>query len=301
MTTRPSADESGERFATTQDAELPPLGFGTYRLGGYTCFDAVQTALDAGYRHIDTAMAYENEAVVGRAIETSPVDRDDVFVTTKLKGYPEFLEYDKLLEIAEGCLERLGMDHVDLLLLHWWHPSGDMEEVFSAMSRLVAEGKARNIGVSNFSTDQLQTALRVSDAPIVTNQVEYHPYFEQDELLEFCQENDVLLTAYSPLAEGQLVNDDTLATIGRPHGKSAAQVALRWLIQQENVVTIPRAATPSHARENIDVFDFELTDREMHRIADLDGPIRYQLATEMDRFRGALGPYVPKPIRRRIP
>ena len=273
-------------------------------MGGYECFNAVKSALESGYRHVDTAMAYENEAVVGRAIEVADVDRDDVFVTTKIKGYPELLEYDRLLAAAEGCLERLGTDYIDLLLIHWWDPSADMEETFSAMSQLVERDLVRHIGVSNFSVEQLREAMRVSDVPIFTNQVEYHPFFDQSEMLSFCRENDVLLTAYSPLAEGRVVNDEELTAIGDRYGKSPAQVALRWLIQQPSVVTIPKATTESHLRENLHVFDFELTDEEMRRIAELEGPLFYRLNSEggmIWRFRDWIGPYVPATIRAKFP
>ncbi|WP_336135593.1 aldo/keto reductase [Natronomonas amylolytica] len=283
----------------TPPSELPSVGLGTFRTGGYECFDAVRDALDAGYRHIDTAMAYENEAVVGRAIEASPTDREDVFLTTKIKGYPEFLNYDRVLEATRKCLTRLGTDHVDLLLIHWWNPKGDMEQTFAALDRLVDEGAVDRVGVSNFSVDQLQRAMDVSETPIFTNQIEYHPYWKQEELLEFCQENDIVLTAYSPLGEGELVDDEVLAAIGARYGKSPAQVAIRWLIQQDNVVTIPKSVTPAHTRENIDVFDFELSEREMQRIAELEGPFWYRQNREGGHFyraRGIVGPLIPEPV-----
>lgn len=283
--------------------ELPRVGFGTYRTGGYECFEAVRTALEVGYRHVDTAMAYENEAVVGRAIDVSPVDREDVLLTTKLKGYTEFLTYDRILAEAEACLERLGTDYVDLLLLHWWNEDADMAEAFAALNRLVDEGKVAAIGVSNFSVDQLRRAMAASEAPIRTNQVEYHPYHDQDELLAFCRANDVVLTAYSPLAEGLVVDDGALAAIGDRYGKSAAQVAIRWLVQQENVVAIPKTVTPSRAKENLDVDDFELTDREMEVVDDLEGPFWYRQNREgghVYRLRGIVGPLVPGTVRRAI-
>jgi diketogulonate reductase-like aldo/keto reductase len=252
-------------------------------------------------------MAYENEAVVGRAIEQSSVDRRDVFLTTKIKGYPEFVEPDRLLEAADGCLKRLDTEYIDLLLLHWWNPAADMEAAFTAMNRLVDSGDVRHIGVSNFSVDQLRRAMEVSDAPILTNQVEYHPYWSQDELLEFCRDNGIVLTAYSPLAEGRVVNDDVLSAIGTRHGKSAAQVAIRWLIQQENVVTIPKSVTPSYIRENRSVFDFELSESEMERIGALDGPFWYRENREggrIHRLRGVVGPaverIVPDPIFEKV-
>ncbi|WP_435062049.1 aldo/keto reductase [Halobaculum sp. EA56] len=285
------------------DTPLPPVGFGTYRMGGYECYNAVRRALDAGYRHIDTAMAYENEAVVGRALEASDVDRDDVFLTTKVKGYPELLEYDRLIEAAEGCLDRLGVDRVDLLLVHWWNPVSDMEEVFAAMDRLVAEGAVDHVGVSNFSADQLRRAMAAADEPILTNQVEYHPYWADEELLSFCRANDVTLTAYSPLAEGRVVNDETLAAIGARYGKSPAQVAIRWLTQQDGVVTIPKTVTPERMRENLDVFDFSLSDREMDRIADLEGPLWYRAnlpGGPVHRLRGHLGELLPNTVVNRV-
>ena len=272
---------------------MPQVGFGTYQTGGYECFDAVQEALNAGYRHIDTAMAYENEAVVGRAIDESTVNRDEIFLTTKIKGYPELLEHDRLLEAAEGCLKRLDTSYIDLLLIHWWNPESDMRETFRAMDELVDAGKVRNIGVSNFSVDQLRSAMQVADAPIRTNQVEYHPYWKQKEILKFCQENDVVLTAYSPLAEGRLVNDDVLQEISERYDKTPAQVAIRWLIQHENVVTIPKSVTPEYIRENIDVFDFALSDREVTRIDELEGPFMYRHNREgglLYRARGIAGP-----------
>lgn len=283
---------------------IPALGIGTYRTGGYECFNAVSEALEVGYRHIDTAMAYENEAAVGRAIETSSVDREDVFITTKIKGYPEFLTYDRMIEAVEGSLQRLGTDRIDLVLIHWWHPDGDMKDVFGALSELVDAGKIDHIGVSNFSIAQLARAMNASEAPIETNQVLYHPYFHQDELLSFCRDHDVLLTAYSPLAGGLVTDDETLATIGDRYGKSAAQVAIRWLIQQDGVVTIPKTVRSDRLRENIDVFDFELTDGEMIQIHELEGPLWYRLNSDrgaITRFRSAIGPYVPKQVRDSIP
>jgi len=304
----PSWQASTEIKQRTDSGEIttatPPIGIGTYRTGGYECFNAVSEALKVGYRHVDTAMAYENEAAVGRAIETSTVDREDVFVTTKIKGYPEFLTRDRMVEAVEGSLQRLGIDRIDLVLVHWWHPDGEMEEVFGALSRLVDDGKIDHIGVSNFSIEQLRRAMDAAGAPIATNQVQYHPYFHQDEMLSFCRTNGVLLTAYSPLAAGLVADDETLTAIGGRYGKSAAQVAIRWLIQQDGVVTIPKTVRPDRLRENLDVFDFELTEPEMERIHELEGPLWYRLNSDrgaITRFRRKIGPYVPKKIRDKIP
>jgi len=301
MTTTSGLERGGEPAGR---GPLPPVGFGTYRMGGYECYDAVQKALAVGYRHIDTAMAYENEAVIGRAIETSPVDREELFLTTKIKGYPRFVGYDALLEAAEGCLTRLDTEYVDLLLIHWWNEAADMEETFAAMDELVDAGVVNHVGVSNFSVDQLKRAMAASDTPILTNQVEYHPYFDQGELLRFCRANGIVLTAYSPLAEGRVVDDEELRKIGARYGKSPAQVAIRWLLQQENVVTIPKSVQPARIEENRDVFDFELTAAEMARIADLEGPFWYRENLEggsIHRLRGLVGPLVPEPVLERLP
>jgi diketogulonate reductase-like aldo/keto reductase len=295
-----SADMAPEQNGTTT---VPTLGFGTYRTGGYKCYNAVKNALDCGYTHIDTAMAYENEAAVGRAIEQSSVDREDIFLTTKIKGYPEMVEYERLIEAAKGCLERLGTEYLDLLLVHWWNPLADMEETVNALNTLVDDGLVDQIGVSNFSIKELKQAMRLSDAPIATNQIEYHPYWGDEELVRFCQDNDVTVTAYSPLAEGRAVEDDVLRSIGDRYGKSAAQVSIRWLIQQENVVTIPKAATPKHIEANIDVFDFELTDRDMRRIRKLEPPFWYRENREggsIYEARSVLGNFVPDSLYNRI-
>lgn len=295
MTNHRLVAQNQQRIEANTNADIPVVGFGTYLTGGYKCYNSVLNALELGYRHIDTAMAYNNEAAVGRAIDQSSVDREDVFLTTKIKGYTELLEHDRLLEAADGCLERLDTDYIDLLLIHWWNPDVEMEETFAAMDELVDSGKVDRIGVSNFSVEQLRQAMEFTDAPIFTNQIEYHPYWGQPEMLNFCQEHDIVLTAYSPLAEGRTVDDGTLAAIGDRYGKTPAQVSIRWLIQQENVVTIPKSVTPTYIQENLQVFDFKLSDAEMERIADLEGPFWYRqnrAGGEIHKLRGVVGPVV---------
>lgn len=301
MTQQESIQRPGCR--TGSKGGIPTIGFGTYRTGGYECYNAVREALETGYTHIDTAMAYENEAAVGRAIEQSSVDRDSLFLTSKIKGYPEMVEHDRLVEAARGCLDRLGTDYLDLLLIHWWNPIADLEEAIDAMNRLVAEGLVDQIGVSNFSIDQLDRAMTYSDAPIATNQIEYHPYWGDERLVEFCQENDVTVTAYSPLAEGRIVGHDELSAIGERYDKSAAQISIRWLIQQDNVVTIPKTVTPGHMEANLDVFDFELTDQEMTTISEVDPPFWYRANREggvVWRARGTLGKMIPESLYERL-
>lgn len=249
-------------------------------------------------------MAYDNEATVGRAIAASSVDRDAVFITTKVKGYHEYLTESGCTDAVRDSVDKLDCGPIDLLLVHWWNPQSDMAETFGALNDLRDDGYIKQIGVSNFSPDQLREAIDASDAPIITNQIEYHPYRDQDTLLQTCRDAGVLVTAYSPLAEGLAVADPTLESIGQRYEKSAAQVAIRWLIQQEGVLTIPKAATPSHITANIDVFDFSLTTSEMQRISSLRGPLRYRLTADdgaVTRFRHRLGSYLPASIRQSVP
>jgi diketogulonate reductase-like aldo/keto reductase len=213
---------------------------------------------------VDTAQAYGNERGVGRAIEDSDVDRDEIFLTTKV--LPQHARYDDLLDAVAGSLARLHVDSVDLLLLHWPNPVVDVEETLAAMSRLRDEGKVHHVGVSNFSKSRLERARELSDAPILTDQVHFHPFYPQRSLLRYCQDEDVLLTAYSPLAHGGVVADETLARIGRKYDRSAAQVALRWATQHRNVVAIPKSTTEAHLRANLDVFGFTLTRDEIDEI-----------------------------------
>jgi diketogulonate reductase-like aldo/keto reductase len=264
---------------TVQGVDVPALGFGTWQLRGEECRTAVESALDLGYRHVDTAQMYDNEREVGEAIANAAVDPDDVFLVTKVLR--RNLARQDLLRSVERSRERLGTT-IDLLLIHSPSRTVPIAESIGAMNRLQADGLVEHVGVSNFSVDQLREAIDASETPILTNQVEYHPFRSQADLLEFCIDEDVLLTAYSPVAKGRVVGDETLRAIGDRHGKTEAQVALRWLLQQENVAAIPKAAGPAHQRENLAVFDFELTDAEMARIFDLQGGL-------VSRLRRRLG------------
>jgi len=268
-------------YATVQGIEVPKVGLGTWQMEGRECRDAVETALDLGYRHVDTAQAYGNEREVGRAIEAADVDREDVFLTTKVN--PRKARYDDLLLSVGRSLERLDVDTIDLLLLHWPNPLVDIEETTEAMAALADRGVVSNVGVSNFGTRRLRKARRVSSVPILTDQVQFHPYSPQRELLRYCQREDALLTAYSPLAQGSMLDDDVVSEIGHRYGKSPAQVALRWATQHRNVVTIPKSTSPDHLRANLDVFDFTLARDEIDRIT---RPSR--LRAGMTMLRGAL-------------
>jgi diketogulonate reductase-like aldo/keto reductase len=263
-------------YATVRGIKVPKIGLGTARMTGEGCRQAVETGLDLGYRHLDTAQLYDNEDAVGEVIAASGVDRSEVFLTTKL--HRRNLAPEDVFESFAASLNRLGTDYVDLLLIHAPSDAVPVEETIDAMNELQDEGKVERVGVSNFSVEQLRAAMDASDTLILTNQVEYHPHYRQDDLLEFCIDEDVALTAYSPLDEGRLTDDATLVGIGDRYGKTAGQVGLRWLVQQENVVAIPKASSLDHQRENLDVFDFELTDEEMERLFELRkglaGPIR---------------------------
>ena len=263
------------KSVTAQGVDVPALGLGTYQLRGQTCVDTVRTALELGYRHVDTAEFYDNQAAVGRGIAEADVDREDVFLTTKI--WRSNLHREDALGSARESLDRLDLEYVDLLLIHWPDESVPVAETLGAMTDLREEGRVRNIGVSNFSVSQLREAVDVADAPILTNQVRYHPFTDQSDLLECCIDEDVLLTAYSPLAKGKVAGDETLAAIGDRYGKTAAQVALRWLVQQDNVAAIPKASGTQHLRENLTVFDFELTDEEMARVFELHGGLAVRL------------------------
>lgn len=252
-------------------AHIPALGFGTFELDEGTCRDMVSHALDTGYRHIDTAQAYGNEAAVGAAIRDSGIPRDELFVTTKV--WVNNFRADDLEPSVDASLDRLGLERVDLLLLHWPSPEGvPMAETLGALNAVRERGKTRHMGVSNFTTGHVRQALELSDGPLVTNQVEYHPFLDQRTVKAELDRQGLSLTAYAPLAQGRVVNDETLAGIGSGHGKSAAQVALRWLIQQPDVIAIPRSSSREHVEANFDVQDFELNDDEMARIGALARP-----------------------------
>ncbi|MEL7059659.1 MAG: aldo/keto reductase [Acidobacteriota bacterium] len=245
---------------------MPALGLGTWQLEGEACETAVRLALDLGYRHLDTAQIYGNEAEVGRALEASDVDRQDVFLTTKI--WNSNLAPQPLLESFAASLDRLRTAWVDLLLIHWPHAGVPLDETLGAMRQLQTAGSARQLGVSNFPPSWIERAR--SHADVVCNQVEYHPYLGQSALIETLGRHDMVLTAYSPLARGEVQSDPTLREIGERHGKTAAQVALRWLIQQPRVAAIPKASSAEHLASNAAIFDFTLSDAEMEQIRGLD-------------------------------
>jgi diketogulonate reductase-like aldo/keto reductase len=266
-------------YVSVHGVDVPALGFGTWQLRGDACREAVADAHDAGYRHVDTAQMYENEAAVGRAIADADVDREEVFLVTKILR--RNLAREDVHRSVEESLDRLDT-YVDLLLIHAPSRTVPIEESIGAMNELQADGRVRHVGVSNFSASQLEAAMDASDTPILTNQVEYHPFRSQRDLLEFCLDEEVMLTAYSPVARTDVVGNETLREIGDRYGKTEAQVALRWLVQQPLVSAIPKAASAEHRAENLAIFDFELSDAEMERVFDLQGGL-------VSRLRSRLG------------
>lgn len=252
---------------TVNDTAVPSIGLGTWQMKGDECREAVKQALDLGYRHVDTARIYDNEKNVGAGLADAEVQRDDVFLTTKL--WRTELEPGKVKPAMKESLDRLGTDHVDLVLIHWPNMSVTLDETLHALQELRDEGMARNIGVSNFTERLLDRALDVAPE-IITNQVETHPFYQQDSMHAFCRDNDILLTAYSPLARGKAVDNDIIQDIADKHGKKPAQVALRWLTQRDNVVAIPKAAPVDYQRQNLGSTEFKLDDEDMETIKGLD-------------------------------
>jgi 2,5-diketo-D-gluconate reductase B len=253
------------RTVTVQGVEVPKLGYGTWLVEGQEAYDGVLDALELGYRHVDTARAYGNERWVGQALADSGVPRDEVWLTTKV--WYEHAEPDLLARVFHEQLADLQVDRVDLLLLHWPAAEVPLRQTLGAMDALREQGLVGHVGVSNFPSELLREALSL--APIFADQVEYHPYLPQGPVMHECLEHDLLLTAYSPFAHGYVHEDLLFAEIGARHGKSAGQVALRWLLDQPNVAAIPKASSHERRAENLDVFDFELDDDERAAVAAL--------------------------------
>jgi 2,5-diketo-D-gluconate reductase A len=249
---------------------IPQLGFGVFQVPPDQVIEPVETALEAGYRLIDTAAAYGNEDGVGKALANSGIDRDELFVTTKLWNADH--GFDDALRAFDTSLSKLGLDVVDLYLIHWPTPGrGNFVETWKALEKIYAEGRARSIGVSNFTIHHLNR-LR-SEATIVpaVNQIELHPRFPQDELRAYHREHQIATEAWSPIGQGQgLLEDPTVTSVAQAHGKSPAQTVLRWHLQLGNVV-IPKSVTRQRIRENLEVFDFELDDGEMAVLSSLSG------------------------------
>lgn len=247
---------------------MPILGLGTWQLRGGQCERIVKEAVALGYTHIDTAWMYQNHSEIGKALQEIRINREDLFLTTKIWG--THLRHAEVLSQFEECLRDLQMDYVDLLLIHHPNDSVPFSETFAAFHELYEAGKVKSIGISNFSIAQVAASCEVSALPICTNQVEYHARRNRSELRDYCHARNIVMTAHRPLAVGNLAGDTTLSEIGNNHGKTAAQVALRWLIQQD-IITIPKSGSVPHLRENLDVFSWQLTEPEMQTLDAIDG------------------------------
>jgi 2,5-diketo-D-gluconate reductase A len=249
-------------------AVIPQVGLGVYKVSDDEATEVVRQAIEIGYRHVDTAALYANERGVGRGLRDSGIPREDVFVTTKV--WNDDHGYEETLAAFDTSLDKLGLDYVDLYLIHWPVPSQDRYlDTWRALERLKAEGRARSIGVSNFPEQQIERLLATGGTVPVINQVELHPWLPQTALRRYDTAHGILTEAWSPLARGRVLDDPTLDALARKHGRSPAQIVIRWHIQLGNVV-IPKSVTPSRIASNFDVFGFELDESDLAAIAGLD-------------------------------
>ena len=258
------------RATLNNGAEIPFIGFGTYNLHGKNAHKAVETALKAGYRLIDTAESYYNEKEVGEAINNSAIPRNEIFITTKLAN--ENHGYDKTLKAFDNSLKNLGQEYVDLYLIHW--PSGSQrDETWKAFEFLLGNGSCKSIGVSNYTVRHLNDLFQNSSTLPAVNQVEFNPYIYQKEILNFCREKNIQLEGYTPLTRTKKFTGNDLNNLSNKYGKSSAQILIRWSIQH-NVITIPKSSHEDRIKENIDVFDFEISDDDMERLDSLNENFR---------------------------
>lgn len=255
-------------------AVIPALGFGTFRMPEADVLRIVPQAIKTGFRHIDTAQIYDNEAAVGQAILDGGVPRKDIFLTTKV--WVSNYRHDAFIKSVDESLEKLKTDYVDLLLLHWPNNDVSLADQIGALNEVRQAGKVRHIGVSNFNIALMDEAAALSDAPLVTNQVEYHPFIDQTKVMDVARKQGMALTAYYAMADGKVLENEQLGEIAKSHDRSVAQVVLRWLLQQNDVIALSKTATESRVAENFDIFDFELSGEEMqaiHGLADENGRI----------------------------
>ncbi len=257
------------RSVTAHGASIPALGFGVFRMSEAEVEAIIPAALETGFRHFDTAQIYENEAALGRALAAAGARRDDLFLTTKV--WVANYSADRFMASVDESLEKLRVDQVDLLLAHWPGKVVPVEQQVEWLNAAQAAGKTRLIGVSNYNRDQLRRAIAASAAPIVTNQIEMHPYLDQAAMATLARDTGTALTAYYGMADGAVPRDTLIGGIAARHGKTAAQVGLRWLLQQ-GVIALSKTAKPARLAENFDIFDFALSDAEMAAISGLARP-----------------------------
>jgi len=255
------------QIVSAHGANMPAIGFGTWNLSGEECARSVAEAIRAGYRHIDTAAGYRNEDRCGEGIRAASLPRSELFITTKVA--PEDLAEAAFKASVERSLKLLRVDHVDLVLIHWASKTIPVAETIRTLNAVKRSGWTRHIGVSNFTVKLLAEAWAATDAPLVTNQCEYHPYLDQDKLLAACRAKEMIFTAYSPLGRRAVLGDPIIGDIAKKNNRTPAQIVLRWDIQQDHVVPIPKSTRPANIRSNLDVFGFTLSEAEMAAISAL--------------------------------
>jgi diketogulonate reductase-like aldo/keto reductase len=267
------------KYETLHGLSIPKIGYGTWKIGGGSypnrsldskSLAAIRSALEVGYTHFDTAEMYADghaEELIGQAVRESKTPRERLFITSKVM--PSNLRYEQVLNACEGSLRHLGMDYIDLYLIHWPGSSSKYDETFRALNKLVRDGKVKHLGVSNFGLNLLKQSQELSETPIITNQVPYSlsdRSYVKNGVLEYCQQNDILLTAYEPVDKGHLRSNKTLESIAKTHNATIFQIALAWLISQSRVITIPMSYNPEHIRENFAAADIELTSDEVEQL-----------------------------------
>jgi 2,5-diketo-D-gluconate reductase B len=250
-------------------ARIPVIGLGTWDLRGRTCARMVEEALRLGYRHVDTAEMYDNEREVGEGLRASGIARGEVFITTKV--WQDHLAPREFERATKDSLAKLRLSEVDLLLIHWPNPRIPLADTIGALTRMKREGLTRHVGISNFTVDLVAQAVKLATEPLVTNQIEWHPYIDQSKVVDACRRYGLSVTAYSPIARGRAADDDTLQEIGLRHRKSAGQICLRFLVQ-EGAIVIPRTSKRERLAENVAIFDFTLAPAEMEEIRSLANP-----------------------------
>ncbi|QPV63081.1 aldo/keto reductase [Halosimplex litoreum] len=250
--------------------ELPQVGYGTWNIDGETVKEGVHAALEAGYAHVDTAEGYENEAEIGEAL--TDYDREDVFLTSKVLA--KNLNYDSVIESCRDSLDRLGTDYLDLYLIHWPNPAISLRETLDAMATLHDEGLVRNVGVSNFSAYQLSCAHHISDVPIAVNQIEFHPWLQRPDLVEYCRETDTVIEAAAPLARTEVFEDEAVQTLADEYDRHPAQIVLKWATERD-VVVLPKSSAPEHVASNVDLFGWSMADEDLETLdgRDRDEPV----------------------------
>lgn len=261
--------------------EIPVIAYGTWDIDEENVGEKVEIALKAGYNHIDTAEGYHNEAGIGEVLKN--YEREELFITSKV--LPSNLNYESVIKACERSLDKLGTDYLDLYLIHWPNPAISLRETLQAMKYLSDQGMVKNIGVSNFSVYQLNVALKITQVPITVNQVEFHPWLNQEELLEVCNQNDVMLEASAPLARTEVLKDETIVELADKYDKSPAQIVLKWELQK-GIVPLPKSKSKAHIEENLELFDWELKADDMDKIDNIDHKKRIYMISLDDETYG---------------